>query len=240
MTTITNFIRKCISAALLLCCCIGFATSSSAQTIYALSGNNLISFDAQTPATILSTGTISGISAGQALVGIDFRPNTGELFGLGYNTANGEARLYTLNLTTGVATAVGAAAITLAPGLGKIGFDFNPTVDRIRVTGSNNNNYRLNPITGALAFTDTPLAYAAGDANAASNPSIGAVAYTNSFNGTTTTTLYNYDDSLNIFTIQNPPNNGTLNTVGASGITLNLGDPSADFDNGPRSVFEHV
>ncbi|MEO6760106.1 MAG: DUF4394 domain-containing protein, partial [Saprospiraceae bacterium] len=123
-----------------------------------------------------------------------------------------------------------AAPVTLAPNMGKIGFDFNPTVDRIRVVGSNNLNYRLHPVTGAIAATDGSLAFAAGDVNAGTNPSVGTVAYTNSYAGTTTTTLYDYDDSLNVFATQLPPNNGVLNTVGSSGLTQNLTDVTSDLD----------
>ena len=65
---------------------------------------------------------------------------------------------------------------------------------------------------------DMDLAYAVGDVNAAASAAIGACAYTNSYIGSTVTTLYNYDMSLNILTTQIPPNNGTLNTVGVSGI----------------------
>ena len=42
-------------------------------------------------------------------------------------------------------------------------------------------------------------------------------AYTNNFVGALTTTLYDIDSSLDILVIQNPPNNGSLNTVGALG-----------------------
>ena len=94
-----------------------------------------------------------------------------------------------------------------------ISFDFNPTVDRIRVVGANKKNYRLHPVTGAIAATDMDLAYAVGDVNAAASAAIGACAYTNSYIGSTVTTLYNYDMSLNILTTQIPPNKGTLNTV---------------------------
>ncbi len=208
----------------------GFSASLNAQTIFALSGNNLISFNVAAPTTALSNKTVTGILAGQDIAGLDFRPNTGELFALGYNQLTGEARLYTVNLNTGAAAPVGGANIPLKANMGKIGFDFNPTVDRIRVTGSDNSNYRLNPINGALAATDLNLAFAAADANAAANPSVGTVAYTNSYIGSTATTLYNFDDSLNVLTTQIPPNNGTLNTVGASGIAVNLADPSADMD----------
>lgn len=218
--------RLAFSLALLPC----FFQSLNSQTIFALSGNNLISFNASTPGTLAGTVAISGIAAGQNLEGLDFRPNTGQLYALGYNPTNGQARLYTLNLGTGVATAVGTAAVTLKPNMGKVSMDFNPTVDRIRVTGSNNANYRMHPVTGAIAATDTDLAFAASDINAANNPSIGSVAYTNSYIGATATTLYNFDDSLNVFTTQIPPNNGTLNTVGSAGISVNLADQSSDFD----------
>jgi hypothetical protein len=197
--------------------------------LYALNaGNNLISFDSNLPGVVRTLVAVTGVAAGQTLSGLDFRPATGELYGIGYNAMNGETRLYTIQTATGVATPVGTAPITLAANLGKIGMDFNPTVDRIRVTSSSNANYRLHPVTGALAATDMNLAFAG--ANAGVNPSIGAVAYTNSFNGSGTTTLYNYDDSLNVLTTQIPPNNGTLNTVGNSGIVLNLADPTADMD----------
>ncbi len=207
-------------------------TNITGDLLYGLTAaGSLISFDAAQPDIIRTLVPVTGLAMGQVLSGLDFRPATGQLYTLGYNAATGEARLYTINLATGVATAVGAAPITLAIGLGKVSFDFNPVVDRIRVTGSNNANYRLHPTTGALAATDMNLAFAAGDVNAGRNPSVGTVGYTNSFAGTTATTLYNYDDSLNVFTTQMPPNNGTLNTVGTgSGITQNLTDPTSDLD----------
>ena len=76
---------------------------------------------------------------------------------------------------TGAATAVNATPIALALGTGKIGFDFNPTVDRIRVTSSNRANFRLNPVDGSIAATDTQLAYATTDANAGQTPGVSGV-----------------------------------------------------------------
>ena len=202
---------------------------------YALSGTNLLSFDTALPGTIRTSLGITGVAATQTLVGLDVRPFTNTLFALGYDAALAtpglNAQVYSISAVTGVATPVGSA-IRLELGTGKVGFDFNPTVDRIRVTSSNRANYRLNPNDGTIAATDTQLAYATGDVNAAATPNIGAVAYTNSVPGpvATATTLYNYDLSLNILTTQNPPNNGTLNTVGASGITANATASSLDMD----------
>ncbi len=207
-----------------------FSSPIFGQRIYALSGNNLASFDAGTPSGSGMIAPISGVAAGQSLEAIDFRPKTGELYGIGYNSATGEARIYTINTVTAVATPVGAGPISVVPSMGDITFDFNPTVDRIRFMGSNNANYRLHPVLGTIAATDGNLAFAATDVNSSADPEIGAGAYSNSYIAATATTLYNYDTKLNIFTAQTPPNNGTQNTIGASGIVVNPADPSADFD----------
>nr|MBP6732708.1 DUF4394 domain-containing protein [Chitinophagales bacterium] len=227
------FISSCgnyLKAFALLLAFFVFSLPATAQTIYALSGNNLISFNATLPSVITNTVSITGIAGGQSISGLDSRPATGQLYALGYLSANGNSQLYTINPATGAASAVNSTPVMLAPNMGKISFDFNPTVDRIRVTGSNNKNYRLHPITGAIAATDGELVFVPGDANAGTDPSVGTGAYTNSYIASTATTLYNYDDSLNVLTTQNPPNAGSLNTVGNSGITINLSDPSSDLD----------
>lgn len=229
-----NLLRQCIYASkqtlTLAALFLLIALQASAQLIYGLSNGNLIAFNALSPGTLLINVPITGITSGQTISGMDYRPQTGQLYALGYDASNGNAQLYTIVRTTGAATAVNNTPINLALGNGKIGFDFNPAVDRIRVVGSNNANYRLNPVTGAIAATDLSLAFASGDVNFGTNPSVGTVAYTNSYIAATSTTLYNYDDSLNVLTTQLPPNNGTLNTVGASGISVNLADPSSDMD----------
>ncbi|RSK45652.1 DUF4394 domain-containing protein [Hymenobacter perfusus] len=203
-------------------------SSASAQTVYGLSSTsspavvNLVSFNAAAPSNLASSVAITGFTAGQAIVGIDFRPNTGELFALGYNPTGTQAQLYTINRTTGAVTAVGnALTLDLGTNILRIGFDFNPTVDRIRVTGGNRANFRLNPNNGALAFTDGTLTYAPTDANAAQIPGVGSSAYTNSFIGATSTTLYNLDEANNRLVSQSPPNDGTLNTLGTLSIPIN-------------------
>lgn len=182
-------------------------------------GNQLVVFNSARPNTILRSVTVSGLGGGETLTGIDFRPATGQLYALGSTS-----RLYTVNTVTGAATAIGAAGAFTLSGT-DFGFDFNPTVDRIRVVSDADQDLRLNPNNGALAATDPNLAYAAGDPNAGQNPNITGAAYINNFAGATTTTLYDIDSSLNILTTQNPPNNGTLNTVGPLGLdtTANVG-----------------
>src|SRR5262245_4566618 len=92
----------------------GFALSSLpatsaqqpvAQLVYALTANNnLISFDASTPGTIINTVAITGLGQSETLVGIDFRPRNKQLYGV--SSGN---RIYTINVTTGAATVIGSA-----------------------------------------------------------------------------------------------------------------------------------
>ncbi len=176
--------------------------------------NQLLTFNPATPNTTTTTA-VTGLSAGDTLLGVDFRPANGMLYGV----ANG-GRLYTIDPTTGVATfktALSAAADdTTAPYtsiMGKITVvDFNPLADRLRVLTSTGQNLRINVDTGATT-TD-------GDINRAAPASILAGAYTNSYAGTTSTALYNLDDNLDVLSLQNPPNNGTLADVGPLGVAI--------------------
>jgi hypothetical protein len=191
--------------------------SAQAQTVYAIQGNSLISFAAGSPGTISSTVAISGITTGQVIEGLDFRPSTGQLYALGYKSSTGEAQVYTINLSNGVGMPVGSS-ITLAASMADLSFDFSPVADRIRVTSSAGNNYRLNPVNGTIAATDPSLNYASADPHFGASPGVRAVAYTNSYGGATTTTQYYYDLSVNSLGFINPPNSGTLTTVGSSGV----------------------
>ena len=182
------------------------------------SAGNLIRFDLATPGTIVSSVPIIGLSGSEAILGIDFRPATGELYGL-----SSASRLYLLDYL-GDPTAVQATPIGNAGAFelnGNIfGFDFNPTVDRIRVVSDANQNLRLNPNDGTLTTTDTALGYAAGDVNAGADPEVVGSAYTNNVAGATTTTLYGIDVARNpdVLVTQNPPNGGVLNTMGSLGV----------------------
>jgi hypothetical protein len=196
------------------------------------------------PATGMAYGVnyvpsnITGLTAGQVLVGIDYRPNNGLLYGLGYNSATGATQLYTIvpgaSGMASVATAVNPTPIVLNLGNAsagnsskRIGFDFNPMADRIRVVSTNGTNYRLNPNDGSLVAQDGTLAYSGAVGTPVGTPvaivtgapvptipaapGIGSVAYTNATLGANATTLYDYDE-LNggIISVQNPPNAGTL------------------------------
>ncbi|HZE12199.1 MAG TPA: DUF4394 domain-containing protein, partial [Chthoniobacterales bacterium] len=117
-----------------------------AETIVALtSGNRLLFFDSATPGTVTKSINITTVG-GEALVAIDFRPATGDLYAMAVS-----GRLYIFNLTTNAASIPPATPTAL---LGtSFGFDFNPAVDLIRVTSDGDQNFRLNPNDGSLVST---------------------------------------------------------------------------------------
>ena len=156
---------------------------------------------------------ITGLPAGEEIVGLDVRPLTRTVVAL-----SDASRLYTLDPVAASVTAIGTAPFAPALVGQSFGFDFNPTVDRIRVVSNLRQNLRLNPITGATAAVDGALAYVAGDANAGQPAGVTASAYTNSFAGATTTQLFGIDTVRNVLALQNPPNAGGLATVGALGV----------------------
>src|SRR5262245_44576480 len=129
---------------------------------YALSGSNLFSFNTDTP-TATSTIGITGVVAGETLVGIDFRANNGLLYALGVNASGDTATLYVISQRTGFAAIVGAAAGQIAlttdgvtaidlpdPASAGYGFDVNPVADRIRVVTSSGLNFRIDPNSGTV------------------------------------------------------------------------------------------
>ncbi|SFQ76292.1 DUF4394 domain-containing protein [Hymenobacter arizonensis] len=231
--------------ALLLLAAPGFA-----QTIYglgiitgsnfrgaALNSQGLITINPTTGASNnLAPTAISGITAGQVLVGMDFRPANNVLYALGYNgSATGNnAQLYTLSTTTNAVTRVGnSIRLELGASTHRIGVDFNPLADYLRVTSTNGANYRLAPATGALLATDGTLAYGGTDLGA---PQVSAVAYSNSYAGSRATAAYALDYRNGLLSVLSPADGGALTNPktmsvvilsGPSTGTYGIGQPDA-------------
>jgi hypothetical protein len=203
--------------------------------------NRLVSFDplASNRAQEIAVQGVEG-----TLIGIDVRPANGQLYGL-----SDSGKLYSIDIgpyagadpiqtiTRNIAQATLVSSLTptgLVPGQ-TVSIDFNPTPDRLRIVGDREVNLRVNVDTGAIADfdaatpgiqLDTPLAYAAGDANFGRNPNIRGIGYTNSFSPSPDplrqTTLFGLDTNTDSLVRQgglnfpaNPPspNGGQLFTV---------------------------
>lgn len=187
--------------------------------LYALTNDNkLLLFNAKTPNTVTSQVSITGLQASELMVAIDFRPATGQLYGLGNSS-----RIYVIDQKTGVARAINSTAFTPAIAGTAYGFDFNPTVDRIRLVSSGGQNLRLNPETGLVAATDMAI-------NGVTDSKIGSVAYTQNRAGASTTVLFDIDATTNKLYKQDPPNDGKLVEVGNLGYDI---DEAGGFDISP-------
>lgn len=183
------------------------------ETIIALTENNqLLRFNSDVPGVILSAVPVAGLQPGEALLGIDYRPALGEIFGV-----SNQSRVYIIDSMTGVARLV--ATLTEAVNGLVFGVDFNPVPDRLRVVSDFDQNLRINVETGATTV-DGALSFNPTDTNANADPAVAAVAYTNNFAGATSTTLYGIDYVRDILVTQNPPNDGRLNTVGSLGVDV--------------------
>ena len=104
---------------------------------------------------MVGTVNVTGLSASETLLGIDYRPADGLLYALG-----SAGNVYTIAPSTGVATL--KAALKAAPGDddpfaalsgNDFAVDFNPVADRMRVVSNLGQNLRINVDTGD-AITD--------------------------------------------------------------------------------------
>ncbi len=196
---------------------VGIAIPSDPVAFAVDDVNNLLVFNPTKPEPV--SKAITGLQNGETIVGLDFRPVNGQLYGLGSSS-----RLYTLNSASGAATMVGTLPFTTPLSGTAFGFDFNPTVDRIRVISNTGQNLRLHPQTGLIAAVDKNL-----------NPAttgISGGAYTNNFAGATTTTLYDIDSETDKLYKQDPPNDGVLVEVGNLGVNA---EAANGFDIGSKS-----
>jgi len=195
------------------------AVPAQAVLLYASSGNDIARFDSGATGVVTSV-PVTGLQTGESLVGIDTRPATQTLYGVGSSS-----RLYTINPLTGVSTQVGTAGAFTLNGTA-FGTDFNPVPDRIRQVSNTEQNMRLNPNDGSLAATDTALTPAG---------NVVGVAYSNNVPGTAATTLFGIDSAGGTLVMIGgvdgvpSPNGGTVTTVGSLGLGTNLNE-SIGFD----------
>jgi len=200
------------------------------EVLVAVTANHrLITFQAGHPEDLLTRVPLSGLLPGEGILGIDHRVAKGELFGL-----STRGRLLRINPDNGEVTPVGPG-VTL-PLARTFGFDFNPTVDRIRVVSDRGDNLRLHPDTGVQVDgqadvlgvqPDGPLHYVNGDSQADHAPRIVAAGYTYNRDNEKITTNYAIDARAGTLVMQGSaegatpvvsPNTGQLSTVGALGV----------------------
>lgn len=195
----------------------GDRSADTSRTLYATTDQNLLlEFRERSPERLTDVRAITGLPAGVTLRGIDFRPATGDLYGVGSDSV-----VYRVNPTTAIAVAEGPAFAPALRGT-SFGVGFNPTVDKIRVVSDAGQNLRLNVDEGTVLSADRDLN--------PGTPQIVAADYTNSaFSATrpAATQLFAIDAASDQLLLQNPPNDGTLTLGKRLGVDVG---PQAGFD----------
>ena len=242
ITSFKRFSFAAITIASLAACTTMTAEPEGAEraekAVAVTASNKLLKFNAGRPGRVLATLNITGLQAGETLLGIDYRVAKDQLYALGSS-----GRLYTINEDTAAATVVGVPFAVKLEGT-QFGFDFNPAVDRIRVISNTGQNLRLHPDTGAVVDsnpamagvqTDGKLVFAAGDTNFGKTPMVVGAAYSYNKADTKITTNFALDAATGTLVTQGSregvmpavsPNTGQLFTIGSLGLTFN----NASFD----------
>lgn len=220
-----QYLRPVMAAALLATAFSGHAANEGGnkaearkphflEVIGLTEDQRLISFNENSPDKARSIGAVSGLMAGDALVGIDYRVQDGKLYGVSKTGG-----VYMLDTSTAAATKV--SQVTVALEGSSFGVDFNPAADRLRIVSDSGQNLRHNINTTGVTLVDDPLDYPPATPLNGVGPNASGVtasAYTNNdLDPSTATTLYAIDTSLDQVALQSPPNDGTLASTGKLG-----------------------
>jgi hypothetical protein len=199
-----------------------FSLRAPLRVVGLTDGGQLVCFSDRKPQRTRVLGTVSGFGGSDSkLIGIDFRPQDGLLYGVG--NAGG---LYRIDTTTAALTAIGQLSTAPDPAAAAFGVDFNPAANALRIVASTGQNLRQ---SFANVGTAMPLAATAVDgtlgytATATPGPTalgvIGAAYTNNDLAAATATSLFVLDSALAQIALQSPANAGFLVATGKLGVT---------------------
>lgn len=205
-----------------------FVALSAGDVFVLTDTNQLSSINRDNPSQLRTTAELSGfMTSGEEAIGMDFRPFNGNLYVVTKDAGN-VGRVYTANTSTGALTFIATLVADPAddsPGntayttlLGdNFGVDFNPAADALRVVSDAGQNLRIfldddRRPTKTAGQTITDLEINGGPANAETT----GAAYTNSFDGTSSTRLFDID-TVNNRLVQQNANPGTLTDIAPLG-----------------------
>lgn len=193
-------------------CGSGNFNSGQLRIVGLTTDQRLVCFSENMRGRIVNIGQISGLVGDTSLVGIDYRVQDGELYGVG-NLGG----VYILDTMTAAATLVNNLTVALSGTA--FGVDFNPAADRLRIISDTGQNLRHNVNPGGITLVDGTVTYTAPPAAPVAAQGVSGAAYTNNdLNPSTATTLFVIDMTLDQAAIQSPANNGILVATGKLGV----------------------
>lgn len=193
-----------------------------------VSGSQIVTFDSASPGTATAPVAITGLRPDEQIVGIDFRPSTPNTL-VGVGNVGGSGFVYSINVATGVATAINSSGFALTGS--SFGVDFNPVPNALRIVGNDGQNLRITAGGTGVVNTDTTL----------SETGIVAAGYSNNFAGATVTTLYELNASTDSLVRQGGPNGppspnlGAITTIGSLG--LDIADGGLDISGNDGTAY---
>ncbi len=189
---------------------------------------NIVLIDTERPeaASVLRSFETQGAQ----IVGADFRPGTTDAYLLlivgTVPTSNVDPTPTALVMQLVKSTVAGETTNIGTPFQMRLasafGFDFNPTVDRIRVISDSGENLRLNQTVaaGVTPVVDSDPATPGEQRDGDIPAGFAGAAYTNNVSGATTTVLYDINYGNDSLAIQATPNTPTITPVGPLGVAL--------------------
>lgn len=196
-------VRLAVTAVAAVACLALAAPSAFADELVATQpdSNDLFYFESDAPEDV-DRETLSGLDEGENLLGLDVRPSTGGLYVLGDH-----GNIYVVNTLSNTALKVASLPIELdaADRNVKFGVNFNPVADRLRIVTNDDENFNVDPATGAVTV-EGKIQY---DNQDHESPSVVAAAYTLPPAGQPTT-LYAVDQNRDGLYKVLPPASGVL------------------------------
>lgn len=228
-----------------LAAALGFAHAAHAADFIGLTTGNQIGLISSANPGASSFTTITGLTAGERMLGIDLRPSNNMVYGV--SSLN---RLYTLNATTGAASFVATLNTAIINTGIAYGIDFNPVADingaaSLRFVSQSGNNYAINANTGAvgnLAGTVqsgiTAVAYTHSDA---SKPTMAPASTALYYINTATDSLLFAPSAFNAPTLTSVGSLGLgADVIGANGFEIDAmgrGWAALTLDNGDSGLY---
>lgn len=205
---------------------------SELKELFGLTTDNaivMISEGATGPEDVSEAMEVEGLEDGDTLVDLDARPATGQLFG-----ATDSSRIVAIAVEDDgemnfEATYQGPSfAEEFDFGRAPQAFDFNPTVDLLRLYADGRDNARADPEDGSIVEVDGEVSYVSDEPE---EPEAVATAYTNSAGMPETTTQFAIDANNDVaLAVLDDPNEGTLEdphqiTLNGEGLELAAAAP---------------
>lgn len=203
-----------------------FTNREALRVVGLTAGGQLVCFTDRKPQRASVIGTVGGFSGADVrLVGIDFRPQDGLLYGVG--NAGG---LYVVDTASAMLMPVGQLSAAPDASATAFGVDFNPAANALRIVSNTGQNLRqsfanlgtANPL--APTAVDGTLGYTAAATSGPTALGIVGAAYTNNdLAAVTATSLFVVDVNLRQVALQSPANAGFLVATGQLGVMTSGG-----------------